>query len=95
MKSRNDQETLKPINKKAVTLFYDRDATNSKTAPVVTAKGEADLAHEILAIAKENNIPVFENPGLASFLNTLELGEEIPSMLYMTIAEIIVFAYSL
>ena len=83
----------KPLNKTAVTLFYDRN--HHANAPVVTAKGDAALAQEILTIAQEHHIPIFENPGLASFLNTLELGEEIPGMLYVTIAEIIVFAYSL
>jgi flagellar biosynthesis protein len=92
MINRNSANHQKPINKKAVTLFYN---ASSPTAPIVTAKGEEALAHEILAIAKEHDIPVFENPGLASFLNTLELGEEIPRVLYVTIAEIIVFSYSL
>jgi len=85
----------KPINKKAVTLFYDHDSDDRSLAPVVTAKGEHAMAEEIIAIAKEHGVPIFENPGLAALLHTLEIGEEIPPQVYITIAEIIAFAYSL
>jgi len=78
------------VNKTAVTLFYD-----DVNAPTVTAKGSEEIAEEIIALAKEHDIPIFENPGLAAFLNTLELGDEIPKVLYQTVAEIIAFAYSL
>lgn len=79
-----------PYNKTAVTLFYD-----DHNAPTITAKGQDEIAEEIIALAESCGIPLFENPGLASFLNTIELGEEIPKVLYQTIAEIIAFAYHL
>ncbi len=74
----------------AVALKYDEE-----TAPKVTAKGEGDLASEIIRIARESNVPLYENPELVGLLAKIELGDEIPETLYRVIAEIIAFAYYL
>ena len=73
---------------KAIALFYD-----GENAPTLTAKGDQELADEIIRVARENNVPIFENKELLTLLSSLELGEEIPELLYLAIAEIIVFAY--
>jgi flagellar biosynthesis protein len=75
---------------KAIALKYDE-----VHAPKLSAKGEADIAAEIIRIANEHNIPLYENSELVSILAKLELGEEIPEVLYRVIAEIIAFAYHL
>lgn len=75
---------------KAIALKYDEI-----TAPRLTAKGQADLAEQIIALAREHNIPIYENSELVNILSTLELGDEIPETLYRVIAEIIAFAYYL
>lgn len=75
---------------KAVALFYD-----GNQAPTVLAKGEDDLAAQILALANEHKIPICNNPALADLLNLLEVGDHIPPELYTAIAHIIAFAYSL
>jgi len=71
-----------------VALRYDGEG-----APRVTAKGSGYIAKEILAIAKEHNIPLYEDPGLIKLLSQLELGDEIPRSLYLAVAEVIAFAY--
>lgn len=76
--------------KQAVALFYDGDNT-----PTVTAKGEGKTAEQIIALAQEHNIAFCENKPLSDLLMSLELGEEIPENLYLAIAHIIAFAYSL
>ncbi len=76
--------------KKAVALFYD-----GKTAPALTAKGNNDIAEQIIALAKENGIPIREEPELVNVLSTLDLGAQIPEELYVAVAEIIAFAYLL
>ncbi len=76
--------------KKAVALYYD-----GESAPRLSAKGNADIAEKILAIAAEHDIPIREEPELVNVLSTLQLGEEIPKDLYVAIAEIIAFAYML
>jgi len=73
-----------------VALRYDGDS-----APRVTAKGKGFIAEEILAIAREHDIPLYEDPELVSLLSQLELGDEIPRSLYMAVAEVIAFAYSI
>jgi flagellar biosynthesis protein len=74
----------------AVALFYD-----SKSAPRVTAKGSGSLAEQIIALALEHDVPLQENPELVALLSLLELGEEIPHDLYVTVAQLIAFAYML
>ena len=74
----------------AVALKYD-----GENAPKVSAKGSHELAEQIIALAKKNNVPLSENKELVTLLSTLELGEEIPEMLYLAVAEIIAFAYML
>lgn len=74
----------------AVALKYDGDK-----APTVAATGTYELAEEIIRIAREHGIPLYENAELASILARLELNEEIPETLYRVIAEILAFAFNL
>jgi len=74
----------------AVALKYD-----GENAPKVTAKGSQDIAEQIIQLAKKHNVPLSENKELVTLLSTLELGEEIPEVLYLAVAEIIAFAYML
>ena len=74
----------------AVALEYD-----GESAPKVTAKGEGSIAQQIIAIAKNHDVPLQENPELVQMLSHIELGEEIPEALYLAVAEIIAFAYIL
>ncbi|WP_438969978.1 EscU/YscU/HrcU family type III secretion system export apparatus switch protein [Methylophaga sp.] len=73
---------------RAIALQYD-----GENAPTVTASGEGAIAEEILRIAHEHNIPLKEDALLAELLSDLNLGEEIPPMLYRVIAEVIAYAY--
>ncbi|MCZ6804594.1 MAG: EscU/YscU/HrcU family type III secretion system export apparatus switch protein [Proteobacteria bacterium] len=74
--------------KKAVALCYDGLA-----APTLSAKGAGDLAEDIIALAKEHDIPIYEEPELVNLLARLRLGEEIPGELYVAVAEVIAFVY--
>ncbi|MDO9372441.1 MAG: EscU/YscU/HrcU family type III secretion system export apparatus switch protein [Gammaproteobacteria bacterium] len=73
---------------RAIALRYD-----GKTAPRVTAKGTGEVADNILAVAREHGIPLYENAPLAALLARLDLGAEIPAALYTAVAEVIAFAY--
>jgi len=74
----------------AVALQYD-----GETAPKVTAKGAGDIAEQILAIAREHDVPLEDNPELVKVLSNIELGDQIPEALYLAVAEVIAFAYML
>lgn len=71
-----------------VALKYDEE-----NAPTVTAKGEGALAQEIIQLAIAAEVPLYENAELVALLSQLELGDEIPEVLYRVIAEVIAFAY--
>lgn len=76
--------------KKAVALRYHPD---EDSAPRVVGKGQGVLAARILEIARENNIPIQEDPDLVEVLAALELGQLIPEDLYAALAEILSFLY--
>lgn len=75
---------------KAIALQYE-----GVGAPVVTATGEGAIAEDIIALARELGIPLYENPELTDMLAILELGDEIPHELYIIIAQIIALAYNI
>lgn len=79
-----------PPPRQAIALSYD-----GRSAPNVTAKGDDELAEAILTIAREYEVPIYENAELVKLLARLELGDAIPEALYRTIAEIIAFAWHL
>lgn len=76
--------------KSAVALHYDE-----QNAPRITAKGQGRLAEEIIALAREHDVPLHEDAELGALLSQLELGDEIPRELYIAVAEVLAFAYML
>ena len=88
----NDKDIWERNNKvvKAVALKYD--GVNS---PKLTAKGEGKLAQEIISLAEQSEVHIHYDPLLLNVLSRLELGEEIPETLYLSVAKIIAFAYYL
>ena len=83
-------EQGKPGRETAVALKYD-----GKRAPTVAASGLDEVAEEIIRIAREHDVPLYENAELAGILARLDLDEEIPETLYRVIAEILAFAFHL
>jgi flagellar biosynthesis protein len=79
-----------PQKRMAVALHYD-----GKAAPIVTAKGRGEVATRILELAEQHSIPIDEDPNLVALLSGIPLGNEIPEALYITIAEVLAFVYTL
>ena len=77
---------------KAVALKYDQKSDN---APRVIAKGRGEIAEKIIAVAKENNVPLYEDKNLSQILEALDLKTEIPAELYRAVAEVLAFIYRL
>lgn len=61
------------------------------TAPKVIAAGKGAVAEKIVQTAKENEVPLYQDPRLAHMLNLLQLGDEIPPELYEVVAQILIF----
>jgi flagellar biosynthesis protein len=77
---------------KAVALKYDR---KKDKAPRVIAKGRGNIAEKIIDIAKEHNVPLYEDKNLIQVLEALDLETDIPSELYRAVAEVLAFIYRL
>jgi flagellar biosynthetic protein FlhB len=77
----------------AVAIEYNPDQMG---APRVVAKGAYEVAQRIVAIAKENNIPVVQNIPLArAIYRVVDVDQEIPPDLYMAVAEVLAYVYRL
>ena len=64
-------------------------------APRIIAKGADLIAMRIREIARENGIPLVENPPVARLLHNLDLGATIPEEMFKAVAEILAYVYSL
>ena len=74
--------------KEAVALEY-----GGITAPVLTAKGEAELAEIIIEEARKQGIYIAEDPKLLAALAHLNIEDEIPEELFTAVAVILSWAY--
>ena len=77
---------------KAVALKYDGEKDK---APRIIAKGWGDIADKIIGIAREHDVPLYEDKNLVQILEALDLETEIPPELYRAVAEVLAFIYRL
>jgi flagellar biosynthesis protein len=61
--------------------------------PQVIAAGRGVTAEQIVRVAKEHGIPLYEDPGLVEALAQLDLTEHIPRELYAVVAEVLAYVY--
>lgn len=77
----------------AVALRYDQ---TSRGAPIVVAKGADLIAQQIRMVGEANEIPVLEAPPLTrAIYYSTEIGNEIPSGLYIAVAQVLAFVFQL
>ncbi len=76
----------------AIAIKYNKD---SMQAPKVIAKGARLVAQKIRELARENNVPIVEDPPLARLLFKVEIDDEIPMTLFQTVAEMLAQIYRL
>ncbi len=86
-----DEAKNKNQKPKAVALGYEIE---KDVAPKVLAKGEGEMALQIIKIAKEHGVEIREDSNLVEILSALELDEFIPLEAYATVAEILRYIYS-
>ncbi|GLP99879.1 MAG: flagellar biosynthesis protein FlhB [Pseudomonadota bacterium] len=77
----------------AVALRYDQSRPG---APIVVAKGADLISQQIRLVAQNNEVPILAAPPLtrAVYYST-EIGEEIPSGLYIAVAQVLAFVFQL
>ncbi|AFJ02410.1 Flagellar biosynthesis protein FlhB [Methylophaga frappieri] len=77
----------------AVALRYDQSKSG---APILVAKGADLIAQQIRMVGQQHDVPQLSAPPLtrAIFYNT-EIGQEIPSGLYIAVAQVLAFVFQL
>ena len=73
--------------KTAVAVAYNP----GEVAPKILAVGKGEVAERIIEMAKENDVPFYQDNKLAETLSRLQIGDTIPPELYEEVAEILVF----
>lgn len=87
-KNRKEQ----PQRRAAVAVRYD---VEKDKAPFIIATGRGTVAEEILRVAEENKIPLYEDRKLVELLAKIELDTEVPPELYVLVAQVLFFVYKL
>lgn len=79
---------MKPLIKEAIALEYGQRAT-----PIVSAKGQDEVAQRIIEEARQHGVYVAEDPQLVALLSRVDLESEIPTELYTAVAVILSWVY--
>lgn len=74
--------------RQAIALAYGKNPV-----PVVTAKGEEDLAWRMIEEARKQGVFISEDPQLLALLSRLEVDQEIPQELYTAVAVVLSWVY--
>lgn len=80
----------KHTRKEAIALTYKPGVLD---APTIVAKGKGKIAENILAKAKEHDVPIQEDASLVELLGQLDINQSIPEELYQAVAEVFAFIY--
>ena len=79
-------------NRSAIAVRYDIEKDK---APLIIATGRGIVADEIMRVAQDNQIPLYEDPKLTKLLSQIELDTEVPKELYVLVAQVLFFVYKL
>ncbi len=63
--------------------------------PAMTAKGDGDLASQIITVAEEHGVPVRKEAELVKLFSAVPMGEDIPELALIAVSEVIAFIHSL
>jgi flagellar biosynthesis protein len=74
--------------RQAVALAYGKNPV-----PVVTAKGDDDLAWRMIDEARKQGVFISEDPQLLALLSRLDVDQEIPQELYTAVAVVLSWVY--
>jgi flagellar biosynthesis protein len=61
----------------------------------VIAKGDGQVAEEIVAVAREHGVPIHSDPVLAGVLCRMELDDQIPGEVFFAVSAVLGFVYRL
>lgn len=81
---------LPQSRKKVVALKYK---AGEDDAPRVVAKGQGSIADQILKLAEEHKIPMYQDADLVEVLSKIDLSHAVPPEMYQAVAEVLAFVY--
>jgi flagellar biosynthesis protein len=81
----------RPPRQRATALGYEF----GDRAPKILASGAGLVAQRIVDEARAAGVPVRSDPALVEALSALELGTEVPEVLWVAVAETLAWAYRL
>lgn len=79
--------TAKPL-REAVALAYGH-----RTTPVVSARGQGEVAEAIVEEARRRGVHVTEDPALLALLSRVDIDQEIPQEAYTAVAVVLSWVY--
>jgi flagellar biosynthesis protein len=77
--------------RRAAALHY----TRGQGRPTLVAKGDDEVAEQIVAVAREHGVPIHQDPALVGVLSRLDLDDQIPTPLFVAVASVLAFIYQL
>lgn len=79
---------MSKYTRQAIALAYGRHPV-----PIITAKGDDDLARRMIEEAEKHGVFISEDPQLLALLSRLNVDEEIPQELYTAVAVVLSWVY--
>lgn len=79
---------MSKYNRQAIALAYGKNPV-----PIITAKGDDDLALRMIHEAEKHGVFISEDPQLLALLSRLNVDEEIPQELYTAVAVVLSWVY--
>ncbi len=79
---------MRPPLKEAVALEY-----GTRKTPVISARGQDEVAQKIIEEARKHGVYVAEDPQLLALLSRVDLESEIPPEMYTAVAVILSWVY--
>ncbi|MCL2845192.1 MAG: flagellar biosynthesis protein FlhB [Chitinivibrionia bacterium] len=77
----------------SIAIQYEQETMD---APLIVAKGADQIALKIRELAKEHNVPLYEDVPLArAMYDKVEVGDMVPQEFFAAVAEIIAYVYKL
>ena len=88
----NSKDILLRKKQKAIALRYQPEFDS---APKILAGGDGEIANRIVELARQHDVPIYEQPDVVEALAKLEVGTEVPPEFYQIVAEVLAFVYSI
>ena len=79
---------MSKYNRQAIALAYGKNPV-----PIITAKGDDDLARRMIHEAEKHGVFITEDPQLLALLSRLNVDDEIPQELYTAVAVVLSWVY--